>query len=49
MKNKYTYVWVSLIVLIFGIIFIPRIVDRIKSGKVVENTRMNVAEGVNGL
>ncbi|WP_297762600.1 SCO family protein [uncultured Muriicola sp.] len=48
MKNKYTYVWVSLIVLIFGIIFIPRIVDRIKSGKVVENTRMNVAEGVDG-
>jgi len=46
MKNKYTYVWVSLIVLIFGIIFIPRIVDRIMSGKVVENTRMNVAKGV---
>lgn len=46
MKKKYTYVWVSLIVLIFGIIFIPKIVDRIKSGKVVENTRMNVAKGV---
>ncbi len=46
MKNKYTYVWVSLIVLIFGIIFIPRIIDRIKSGKVVENTRMNVAQDV---
>ena len=42
MKNKYTYVWVSLVILIFGIIFIPRIVDRIKKGTVVENDRMNV-------
>ena len=41
MKNKYTYVWVSLVILIFGIIFIPRIIDRIKSGTVVENDRMN--------
>ncbi|MBT8281864.1 MAG: SCO family protein [Muriicola sp.] len=46
MNKKYTYVWVSLIVLVFGIIFIPRIIDRVKSGSVVENTRMNVAEGV---
>ena len=43
-KNKYTYVWVSLVVLVFGIIFIPRIVDRIKSGTVVENDRMNVRD-----
>lgn len=44
MKNKYTYVWVSLIVLIFGIIFIPKIIDRIKSGSIVENDRMNVKD-----
>lgn len=44
MKNKYTYVWVSLIVLIFGIIVIPRIIDRIKSGTVVQNDRMNVKD-----
>ena len=43
MNKKYTYIWVSLIVLIFGIIVIPRIVDRIKSGTVVENDRMNTA------
>lgn len=49
MKNKYTYVWVSLIVLIFGIIFIPRIVDRIKSGTVVENDRMNVKDNSGAL
>jgi len=44
MKNKYSYVWVSLIVLIFGILFIPKIVDRIKQGTVVENDRMNVKD-----
>ena len=41
MKNKYTYVWVSLIVLIFGIIVIPKIVNRVEEGTVVENDRMN--------
>ena len=40
-KGKYTYVWVSFIVLVFGIIFIPRIVDRIKEGSIVENDRIN--------
>lgn len=49
MKNRYTYVWVSLIVLIFGIIFIPRIVERIKSGTVVENDRMNVKDNSGAL
>ena len=44
MKNKYTYVWVSLIILIFGIIVIPRIIDRIKSGAIVENDRMNLKD-----
>lgn len=43
MNKKYTYVWVSLIILIFGIIFIPKIVNRLKSGDVVENDRMNTA------
>ena len=41
MKNKYTYVWVSLVILVFGILFIPKIVDRVQSGTVVENDRMN--------
>lgn len=43
-KNKYTYVWVSLVVLVFGIIFIPKIIDRIKSGTVVQNDRMNIKD-----
>jgi protein SCO1/2 len=41
MKNKYTYVWVSLIVLVFGIIFIPRIIERIKTGTIIQHDRMN--------
>lgn len=40
-KKKYTYIWVSLVVLIFGIIFIPKIVDRVRRGAVVENDRMS--------
>ena len=41
MNKKYTYIWVSLIVLIFGIIVVPRIVERLSSGTVVENDRLN--------
>ncbi|MFK7812246.1 MAG: SCO family protein [Maribacter sp.] len=41
MKNKYTYVWVSLIILIFGIITIPKIIERVQKGTVVKNDRMN--------
>lgn len=44
MKNKYTYVWVSLVILVFGILFIPKIVDRLNTGKVVENDRMNLKD-----
>lgn len=44
MKNKYTYVWVSLVILVFGIIFVPKIVDRVKSGTVVKNDRMNMKD-----
>lgn len=40
-KNKYTYVWVSLVILVFGIIFIPRIIDRVSQGTIVENDRMS--------
>tara|TARA_R110002074_G_scaffold122612_5_gene257314 strand:- start:33142 stop:33867 length:726 start_codon:yes stop_codon:yes gene_type:complete len=43
MNKKYTYVWVSLIVLIFGIIVIPRIVERLSTHTVVENDRLNIS------
>lgn len=39
--KKYSYVGVSFIVLIFGIIFVPKIVDRIKDTKIVSNSRMS--------
>lgn len=39
--KKYSYVGVSFIVLIFGIIFIPRIVDRVKGTEIVKNNRMS--------
>lgn len=44
MNKKYTYIWVSLIVLIFGIITIPSIVDRLSKGDIVKKDRMSVAE-----
>ena len=40
MKNK-SYIGISFIILIFGIIFIPKIVNRIKSGTVTQNDRMS--------
>jgi len=43
MKKNYSYIWISLIVLIFGIYFVPKIVSRFKSASVVESDRLNVA------
>ncbi len=41
MKNK-SYIGISFIILIFGIIFIPKIIDRISEGSVVEADRLNI-------
>ncbi len=49
MKSKYSYVWVSLVILVFGIIFIPKIINRLKSGTVVENDRMNIKDNKSAL
>lgn len=49
MKNKYTYVWVSLVILVFGIIVIPKIVNSVKTGTVVKNDRMNVKDNDDAL
>ena len=43
MKKKYTYIWVSLVILVFGIIFIPRIVNRISDKDVVDDNRMHIS------
>ena len=45
-NKKYTYVWVSLVILVFGILFIPRIVNRLKSGSVVQNNRLANSNGI---
>ena len=42
MKNK-SYIGISFIILIFGIIFIPKIIERIKNGSVVQNDRMSLS------
>jgi len=47
--KRYTYVWVSLVILVFGIIFVPKIVERMKSGTVVEKDRMNRKDNSAGL
>jgi len=40
MKN-YSYVGISLVILVFGILFIPKIVDRISDDEVVSSDRLN--------
>ncbi len=36
-KNNYSYVGISLIILVFGIIFVPKIVDRITNKDIIRN------------
>lgn len=40
-KTNYSYVGISFIILVFGIIFIPKIVDRYKQDDVVRGKRMS--------
>lgn len=40
MKNK-SYIGISLVILVFGIIFVPKIVERIKGGTVVQGNRID--------
>jgi len=41
--KKYSYVGVSFVVLIFGIYFVPKIVDRVKGQSIVTNNRLSAA------
>ena len=43
MKNK-SYIVVGFVILVFGIIFIPKIIDRVKSGTVVDMDRHAIGE-----
>ncbi|WP_420571803.1 SCO family protein [Kordia sp.] len=42
MKKNYSYIGIAFIILVFGIIFIPRIVEKIKGDSIVEKDRMNI-------
>jgi len=44
-KTNYSYVGISFIILVFGIIFIPRIINRISEDKITKNDRMNLKDG----
>ncbi len=44
-KTNYSYIGIALTILVFGIIFVPRIVDRVKDQSIVENDRLNVKTG----
>lgn len=44
MKNK-TYIGIAFIVLIFGILFVPKIINRIQSNKVVQGDRLDQVSG----
>ncbi|WP_103864490.1 SCO family protein [Aquimarina sp. I32.4] len=44
--KKYSYVGVSFVILIFGIIFIPKIVDRVKGSSIVKNDRMSAGNPI---
>ncbi|MGB3773817.1 MAG: SCO family protein [Leeuwenhoekiella sp.] len=43
MNRKQTYIGIAVIVLIFGVLTIPKIFERIKNGDIVDNDRLNVA------
>lgn len=45
MNNK-SYIGISLVILIFGIIFIPKIIDRITNDEVVKVDRLNIGKGI---
>ncbi|MCK7589808.1 SCO family protein [Subsaxibacter sp. CAU 1640] len=41
-KTNYSYIGIAFIILVFGIIFVPKIVDRMSNQSVVENDRLNI-------
>jgi protein SCO1/2 len=40
LKNK-SYIWISFVVLIFGIIVVPKIINRIENGEIVKGDRLD--------
>lgn len=48
-KKKYTYVWVSTIILVFGIFAVYEMTKKVRGGSIVENDRMSSGTVQNGL
>ncbi len=44
--RKYSYIAVAFIVLVFGIIFVPRIIDRISKANLVDNKRLSTPQSL---
>tara|TARA_R110002095_G_scaffold98538_1_gene86625 strand:- start:1021 stop:1707 length:687 start_codon:yes stop_codon:yes gene_type:complete len=42
LKKNYSYIGISFVILVFGIIFIPKIVNRINNKEIVDNDRHNL-------
>ena len=40
LKNK-SYIWISFIILIFGIIVVPKIINRLKNNQIIESNRLD--------
>ena len=40
LKNK-SYIWISFVVLIFGILVVPKIIDRMENGEIVKGDRLD--------
>lgn len=46
-KTNYSYVGIAFIILVFGIIFIPKIIDRVKNNDITRNDRMSQGQDNN--
>lgn len=44
--RKYSYIAVAFIVLVFGIIFVPRIIERFQEASLVDNTRLSAPKAL---
>lgn len=48
-KGTYNYIWIGAVILLFGILFVPKIVDRLVEGRVVEHDRISRDPGAEPL
>jgi protein SCO1/2 len=44
-KNK-SYIWISFVILVFGILVVPKIIDRVKNNEIVKGDRLDKVSNV---